>query len=263
MENEAIQQAAEILTQLRTRTGGLGAPLADLPHDVRPSSLEDAYAIQEALRRLLSHLLGPVAGWKIGCTTRIMQAYLGIDHPCAGTLFSKQVFEGHVQLHASNYFKLGLECELAVQLTKPLGPDEDPAKAVDSVMVSVEIVDERFVDFSKCAKETLIADDFFSAGCVIAEPVSLQSLANGDDLGGLRGGFVIDGQQAAQGYGSAILGDPIAALAWLADHRRGEGGLQAGEIVTLGSVIKTIYPQAGTHITAGFDGLGTVSVDVI
>ncbi|MEL6694565.1 MAG: hypothetical protein AAFQ12_16295, partial [Pseudomonadota bacterium] len=86
MNTDKVDEAATVLAQLRTRSGGFDAPLPDLPEEVRPTSLDDAYAIQRALRRQLSSPLGPVAGWKIGCTTQVMQAYLGINHPCAGTL---------------------------------------------------------------------------------------------------------------------------------------------------------------------------------
>ncbi|MEM1039521.1 MAG: fumarylacetoacetate hydrolase family protein [Pseudomonadota bacterium] len=260
MNTEGVDEAARVLAQLRTRTGGYDAPLQDLPEEVRPKSLDNAYAIQSALRSHLSDPFGPVAGWKIGCTTKVMQAYLGIDHPCAGTLFSRQVHHGKARLKHSDYFRLGLECEIAVRLAKPLLHGMNVVDAVDSVMCSIEVVDERFVDFSNCAKETLVADDFFSAGCVIGEPMRLHSLG---DLGGLEGGFTIDGKLGLRGLGSAILGDPLAALTWLAEHRAGEGGLQAGEIVTLGSVVKTIYPQAGMHIIGGFEGLGSVTVEVV
>ncbi|MEO0547273.1 MAG: fumarylacetoacetate hydrolase family protein [Pseudomonadota bacterium] len=260
MNVEKVDETARVLALLRTRGGGYDAPLPDLPKELRPKSLDDAYAIQSALRSQLSDPLGPVAGWKIGCTTEVMQTYLGIDHPCSGTLFSKQVHQREVQLKHSEYFRLGLECEIAVRLSKPLLHGMDVINAIDSVMCSVEIVDERFADFSNCAKETLVADDFFSTGCVIGEPMRLQTVG---DLSELEGGFTIDEKSAWRGLGSAILGNPLRALTWLAEHRAAEGGLKAGEIVTLGSVVKTIYPQPGMRIIGGFEGLGSITVEVV
>ena len=64
--------------------------------------------------------------------------------------------------------------------------------------------------------------------------------------------------------GYAILGHPLNALAWLADHVAARGGrLEAGAVVTLGSVVKTIYPEAGTRIEAVFDHLSPVTLEIV
>lgn len=256
---DRIMAAAEALAALRLRQGA-SPPIDDLPEPIRPRSIEEAYHVQAALRPLLSAALGPVAGWKIGCTSTVMQTYLGVDHPCMGTLFAGQIYEGAARLEAKSYRRLGLECEIAVRLGADLAPGADPAASVAGVMCSVEIVEERFADFSACAKESLFADDFFSMGCVLGPPREVSALP---DLATLRGGFRINGAPVAEGTGAAILGHPLSALAWLAEQRAVEGGLKAGEIATLGSVVKTIYPVAGDRVEASFDGLGEVVVEVV
>lgn len=256
---ERIDAAAKALADLRLRRGAT-PPIDDLPAAIRPRGVEEAYAVQAALRRRLAEALGPVAGWKIGCTSKVMQDYLGVDHPCMGTLFAGQIREGAARLEAASYRRLGLECEIAVRLGADLGPGADPAAAVAGVMCSVEIVEERFADFSACARESLIADDFFSMGCVLGAPVGIGALP---DLATLRGGFRVNGAAASEGTGAAILGHPLTALAWLAERRAAEGGLKAGEVATLGSVVKTIYPVAGDRVEAWFDGLGGVTVEIV
>lgn len=258
MEN--VQAAATALADLRLRENGVAPPLDDLPAAIRPGDVEAAYAVQAALRQRLAPRLGGVAGWKIGCTSAVMQEYLGVDHPCMGTLFSGQIHHGAARLTASDYRRLGLECEIAVRLGADLAEGADPAAAVAAMMCSVEIVEERFTEFSACAKETLIADDFFSIGCVLGVEVPLADLPA---LGGLRGRFTVDGEPGPEGTGAAILGDPMVALGWLAARRAAEGGLKAGELVTLGSVVKTIYPEAGQRIEARFGGLGAVTIEVV
>ena len=58
-------------------------PLPPLPLAVRPADESAAYAVQEELHALLTQAgAGPVAGHKIGCTTKVMQAFLGIHNPC-------------------------------------------------------------------------------------------------------------------------------------------------------------------------------------
>src|SRR5262249_9047207 len=58
-------------------------PIGPLPADCRPRDELEAYAVQEALHGLLAgSALGPVTGHKIGCTTPVMQKFLGINNPC-------------------------------------------------------------------------------------------------------------------------------------------------------------------------------------
>lgn len=256
MTREAM--AAGLLADLRVRAEGAKV-LDDLPEPCRPADLDAAYRVQAALRALLAGRgSGPQAGWKIGCTTAVMQEYLNIPHPCAGTLYRATVFEREARVAAADFFTLGLECEITVRLSADLpgtGHDRTSvAGAVGGVMASIEIVEHRFRDFSAAAVESLVADDFFSWGCVVGDAVTPGMLP---DLGTLHGGFSVNGAApVTTGDGSAILGHPLAALAWLANHAGALGtSLVAGQVVTLGSVVKTVYPGPGETVVAQFDGL--------
>lgn len=268
MHTEAIQAAAAILADLRLRANGRRDPMEALPESCRPATLDDAYAVQDALRALLARRgLGAPCGWKIGCTTPVMQAYLAIPHPCAGTLYRNSVSAGETRLKAADYFKLGLECEIAVRMAadfdaRSAGPDTGAlAAAVDRVMASVEVIDHRFRDFTAVPPPSLVADDFFSVGCVLGAP---RPYADAGDLATITGSFWIDGEPASErGAGAAILGHPLNALMWLAEHLAARGArLRAGDVVTLGSVVKTIYPAAGTRIEARFDRLPSVLLQI-
>ena len=48
--------------------------------------------------------------------------------------------------------------------------DRIVAGAVEAYMPAIEIVDERYADWPRTEAATLIADDFFAAGCVLGEP---------------------------------------------------------------------------------------------
>ncbi|MGO1119164.1 hypothetical protein ACTL6U_10680 [Rhodovibrionaceae bacterium A322] len=57
------------------------------PRDL-PGNLNEAYDLQDRLHdRLQTEGRGAISGYKIGCTTPVMQQYLEIDHPCAGGVF--------------------------------------------------------------------------------------------------------------------------------------------------------------------------------
>ena len=268
MSFKGAEEAAKMLADLRTRAT-IRAPIDELPEEIRPPDLMAAYKVQTALRRkLIRQRPGPQTGWKIGCTTPVMQQYLKIPHPCAGALYRGTVQRTHATLHAADYMTLGLECEIAVQLNSDLPyrgdmfARADVESAVGAVMASVEIVEHRFTDFRKTSTASLVADDFFSAGCVVGDPVTPDMAG---DLATLRGGFSVSGRRPeVMGTGAEILGHPLSALTWLADQAAMLGTpLEAGQIVTLGSVVKTIYPRPGDRIEARFTRLPAVRVDVI
>ena len=74
--------AAYIAEAHRTR-----APFQNLPHDIAPSSIDDAYAAQEALRELRTPVHGPVRGLKIATTTKVIQQLMVIAHPCGAWIY--------------------------------------------------------------------------------------------------------------------------------------------------------------------------------
>src|SRR5262245_66336703 len=59
----------------------------NLPPEIAPQTVTEAYVVQEALCARWAERLGPVAGLKIATTTKEMQQLMGIDHPCGGMIF--------------------------------------------------------------------------------------------------------------------------------------------------------------------------------
>jgi 2-oxo-3-hexenedioate decarboxylase/2-keto-4-pentenoate hydratase len=262
------EKAAELLADIRLRVPEPRI-LPNLPDDCRPDDLYAAYEVQRRLRKRLTDCgHGPEVGWRIGCTTRVMKEYLKIPHPCAGTLYEASLHRGQTALQASDYHHLGLECEIAVFLAADLPLKEEfyardeVARAVGGVMASIELVEHRFEDFSRVGTASLIADDFFSAGCVLGGPIAFSECG---DLAEIEGGFSVNGERPEKtGKGSEIQGHPLTALAWLADHAARLGTpLRAGHFVTLGSVVRTIYPEPGMQVEAVFPGLYPAIVDIV
>lgn len=261
MTPEQIGGAARFLARSR-----LAGPPTPMPDDVAvPASVADGYAVQQALHAVLETAgFGPRTGHKIGCTTKVMQAYLGVDHPCAGEVFAGTVFEQSTEQPLSRFHRIGVECEIVARLgadlaERPGGHDRDSvAPAVDSLAAGIELVEDRYADYGKLSAATLIADDFFNWGVVLGVPVTgWRSL----DLAAVEGAMTIDGVEVGRGRGADILGHPLSALAWLADHRAAIGApLRAGEFVMLGSVVKTVWIDAPGTVGIRFEGLGEASV---
>jgi 2-keto-4-pentenoate hydratase len=254
-----IRAAAEaIAAARRSRT-----PLAPLGADIAPRTEAEGYRIQDAVHGLLAADVGARVGYKIGCTSAVMQEYLNIPHPCGGGVFASGVHDSGVSLNAGDFVRVGVECEIAVRLARDLAPTEAPftaewvAEAIDAYFPAIEIVDDRYVKWETMGAPTLVADDFFAAGCVLGEAVPRSAAP---DLLEVIGRALINGKEVGQGTGADVLGHPHNALAWLANHLAADGkGLRAGEIVLTGSLVKTVWLNAGDRVVMKLKGLGSVS----
>jgi 2-keto-4-pentenoate hydratase len=166
-----LAAAKFIATARRSR-----APLTSLPDDCIPASEAEGYKVQRALHDLLRPQLGGLVGYKIGCTSKVMQEYLDIPHPCAGGVFDKGVHDSGAKLRHGDYVRVGVECEIAVRLARNLAPSEAPftaewmMEAIEAYHPAIEIVDDRYVKWETMGAPTLVADDFFAAGCVLGKP---------------------------------------------------------------------------------------------
>jgi len=250
--------AAQIIATARrnrTRLGSLSA-------DVAPQDEAEGYRIQRAVHDLLLPHFGAMVGYKIGCTSAVMQQYLNIPHPCGGGVFAKGVHDSGVALPASDFVRVGVECEIAVRLGQDLPASRAPftadavASAVEAYHPAIEIVDERYVDWQSIGAPTLVADDFYAAGCVLGKPVARSAVP---DLLKVVGRAIVNGTEVARGTGADVLGHPHNPLAWLANHLAADGkSLRAGQVVLTGSLVKTIWLNAGDKVTMELSGLGAV-----
>jgi 2-keto-4-pentenoate hydratase len=205
-------------------------PVEPIAEKWRPQDEAEGYALQFEVNHQLSQAgLGHIVGHKVGCTTPVMQKFLGIPNPCAGSVFSETVRHGTASVRRSGFVKLGIECEIAIELDRNIFPSDGPftreamESAVHSVMVAIEIVDDRYQDYRTLGVPTLIADDFFNSGCVLGEPVTDWRRL---DLARLAGTTHINGTEAGKGTGKLVMGHPLEALAWLALAAR--DGAEAG-----------------------------------
>ena len=235
-----------------------------LPEACRPADEATAYGVQDALHaRLTAAGYSTLAGHKIGCTTPVMQRFLGIPNPCAGGVFAPTVQHERGVFRHADFLHVGVECEIGVRLAEDLPAEGAPhdrhaaAAAVGACMAAIEVVDDRYEDYRSLDTATLIADDFFNAGCVLGAPVETWREL---DLAALRGRMTINGVEVGNGHGADILGHPLEALAWLANALAARGRhLQGGEFVLLGSVVETRWVEAGDRVEIEIERLGTAS----
>jgi 2-keto-4-pentenoate hydratase len=91
-------------------------PYRNLPDELRPASIAEAYAAQEAYYRLAHASFGAVGGAKIATTTKVMQQLMGIDHPCGGAIFARTVHVSPAVLRSADFVNLRIESEIALKL---------------------------------------------------------------------------------------------------------------------------------------------------
>ena len=255
---DRIVAAAQIIATSRRNRAALKA----LPADIAPKDEAEGYRVQRALHDLMLPEGGALVGYKIGCTSKVMQQYLDIPHPCGGGVFARGVHEFDVRLRAADFVRVGVECEIAVRMGRPLAAGQGPftadgvAGAIEAYLPAIEIVDDRYAQWETLGAPTLVADDFFAAGCVLGTAVPR---AAAPDLLAVQGRALINGAEVGRGTGADVLGHPHHALAWLANHLAEEGrSLHAGQIVLTGSLVKTVWLKAGDHVVMELQGLGKV-----
>ncbi|MBB4374642.1 2-keto-4-pentenoate hydratase [Bradyrhizobium sp. cir1] len=241
-----------------------GTKLDALEAKLRPQSRADGYAIQAVLETQSS---GKLFGWKIAATSEAGQKHINVAGPLAGRIMSDTVItDGGTASMQGNEMRVG-EPEFAFRMGRDLPPRAAPytvdevLAAVDALHPAIEIPDSRFVDFAGAGEAQLIADNACAHLFVLGAATSADWRAL--DLVEERPQITLRGERYV-GHGRNVLGDPRAALAWLANELRGLGiTLRAGEVVTTGTCHPPLPIQAGDHLAADFGVLGEVSVGFV
>ena len=97
------QKAERIVQLFRSRQ-----PTEVLPAEVSPAGLDEAYAIRRAFQAIEEATgRGAIAGYKIGLTTPVMQKLCGVDEPCYGAIFAREVHHRRAELAAGGYCRIG------------------------------------------------------------------------------------------------------------------------------------------------------------
>ncbi len=231
----------------------------NLPDALAPANVAEAYAGQAALVELWTPRLGPVAGLKIATTTKVMQALMGIDHPCMGTIFKSRVWSSPAQIKKADFINVRIECELAVRLGRDLPNTGEPYTresvrgAVKEVMAAFELIEDRFADYKATKALTLIVDNAWNGGIVIGPP---KAVPVDFELNGIQGTLKSNGTLVGEGKTD----DPMGALAWLANQAVATNRpMTAGMVVITGSCIATLDIAPGERLDFALAGVGEVS----
>ena len=227
-----------------------------------PFSLSQAYDIQDALRAETIRRDKRPVGWKLAATGPTGQKLLGIDEPIWGFLFPCVHADG-ADVSAGDFVSLHVEVEIAFKLGVDLaGPDVTPSgayDAVESVMPAIELPDMLFSMMPPVGDA--VANGALASAIVLGSEVALSDPAA---LSREEVTFLLNGAVVSANVGSDLMGNPLNALAWLANQLSARGHkLRRGDIVMSGGISKLLRPEIGDRIEARFATMGNVSMTVV
>ena len=255
-------EAAQLLWRHRRD----GTVLEALPPASRPASHAQGHAIQAQLPIVAGQR---VVGWKIAATSQAGQAHINVGGPLAGRILSSYVVDaGRAHPLVGNRMRVA-EPEFAFRLGRNLVPRpigysvQEVIDATSSLHPAFEIPDSRFAEFTRVGEAQLIADDACCGPFLFgpAAPTAWREL----DLRAHRVlGTVSNGdgvRLTREGIGSAALGDPRVALAWLANELRALGiALEAGQFVSTGTCMVPMAIAPGDSVQADFGVHGSIAL---
>lgn len=238
-----------------------GRPIEPFTAQLPDLGMEDGYAIQQHLVHRLLDEGEVIAGYKLGLTSSAMQAMLGVDQPDFGPVFASTVYRDGVQIPVGDFIAPRIEAEIGVVLGADLtGPRCTPADAMcatSGLVAGLEIVDSRIRDWRIKLADTVA--DLASSGAIVLSNRVVPIDSFDPRLVGMV--FTRNGEVVATGAGAAALGDPLAAVAWLANTLGPMGViLPAGAVIMTGALHAMVPVQPGDVFRADFDRLGPVTV---
>ncbi|MFT3955021.1 MAG: hydratase [Piscinibacter sp.] len=261
--NPNAHAAAQLLWNCRQS----GSAIDALPAELRPHDAAAGHAIQATLPTVADR---PVVGWKIAATSAAGQAHIQVDGPLAGRILDSFVHPVGATLSLTGNRMRVVEPEFAFHIGSAL-PPRATAYAVDELLAAVaslhpafEVPDSRFADFARAGKAQLIADNAccgrFAFGPAAPSAWRTLDLAAHRVHASVRGA---DGQLrfTRDGEGRALLGDPLAALTWLANELSALGiGLRAGDWASCGTCMVPLQIVPGDHVVADYGSFGQIEI---
>jgi 2-keto-4-pentenoate hydratase len=257
MDQSQIEQAAALLWRTRIEQRRIEA----LPDHLRPGTLAEGYAVQDAMVAVAAQ---PVSGWKIAATSKAGQEHIGVTEPLAGRLFQSFTLPDGARLPAAPLHMAVIEAEFAFRMGRDLPPQgaaygqAEACDAVAALHLAIEIPDARFERFAEIGPAQIVADDAFASWFVLGAQVHDWRRL---DLPAQPVRALKNGMLFREGAGANALGDPRIALTWIANHLSQRGiGLKEGDIITTGTCNTPATIGAGDRMVAEFIGLGRVAV---
>ena len=257
MEAKLIEQLGDSLFEaLRANT--VIDPISDKYPEM---TIEHAYQVQKRMtdRRVADG--ETIVGKKIGVTSKPVQDMLDVRQPDFGFLTDRMHYPNGASIPvAGNLIAPRAEAEIAFRLKSDLvGPnitEADVLAATACIMPCFEIVDSRIRDWKIRIQDT-VADNASCGVFVLGEAEVDPRL---HDLPNLKVNVFKNDKPLSEGLGSAVQGNPLTAVAWLANTLgRYDIPFKAGDIILSGSVVPLEPVGPGDEMRCEVEGIGSAS----
>ena len=212
-------------------------------------SINEAYAVQDAVVDLRSAEGEAVIGFKIGCTGPGTIKLFGMRGPIRGTLFDKEVYESGVELNANSFCNLAVEAEMAIKV--------DSDRNILSVFPIIELHNFIFRAPQKSLAE-LIANNGLNRGIVSSAKTWEKQLEFYENKSVLS--LEVNGSEIDSGELWPMEGGPTSSLHWLKNHLADHDlEILPGNIILGGTALGLHKVQAGDRIDVKVDGENVVN----
>jgi 2-keto-4-pentenoate hydratase len=247
MDPTNIAEAAALLVAARRGRSRIPLP----PPALRPRSVADAHAIQDAVTATLGAAVGAFKA----------NAPAGAE-PTRGVIYAPTLHPSPSRIPAALVPQCGVEGEVAFLFRTDLPPRATPytreevAAAVDACP-AIEVVSSRYADPDAATALDKLAD-CINNGAFVYGP----AIKNWHDLalGKLTVTLTVNGKPVLEQIGGHPTGDPLGIALALVEMMRAAGGVKAGQFVTCGSCTGLRYLQPGDVCGVNFDGLGAAEL---
>lgn len=259
MQATELREIATTLRDARVKRAPVTAPTKTW-QELDPDS---AFAVQRLNVEMALADGDRVVGYKLGNIAKAMQTAFDLDQPDYGYLLATTFAYEGTTIDRDQYIAPFVELEPAFLLNRHLrGPNitvADVINAVEYAVPAIEIIDSRVENWAIELPDTL--SDNGSTGAVIfgGTPQRLTELRLSDTRGVLR----FDGREVMAGNTKNILGNPLAATAWLCNRLAAYGvEFEPGQVIMPGSCLEAMPMNRPGHWTGEFAGWGSVEFEV-
>lgn len=240
--------AAELLLKTWRDHGVLEA----LPGAIRPRTLDEGYAIQDALTALRGE---SVAGWKLGVGSIGALRQGTLARPLVGRVYESLVFAADSIVPLPSDRPITVECEIAFVLGQDIVPGSAPSRLSDVVAatrITFELVLSRFQNRRAVGWPSFAADGVGFGALVVGPEVETSRI---DEVARSLVVFANGVERARVATGDDVT-SPWGSFEALIAHASERGvTLKAGQIITTGACAMPFdIAEQRVQLEARFDG---------
>ncbi|HSH44124.1 MAG TPA: fumarylacetoacetate hydrolase family protein, partial [Arenicellales bacterium] len=210
-------------------------------------------------------------GRKIGFTNSAIWPVYGVHAPVWGYLYDRTVArmeDGRLAYRLGVLREPKIEPEIVLHFAEAPPVDSDLGaivECIDWVAHAFEIVQSHYPGWQFQAPDA-VADSALHGALLLGEPLAVERLG-ADPVATLESFSVTlcrDGEELETGKGANVLGGPVAAVAHLIAEleEKQYPPLQAGEMVTTGTLTAAYPVQPGQHWSTRLEGITLEGISV-